>query len=217
PPSRLAASTAAARATAAASGGAAGIAGSVAGAGGAGGATGSAGSAAGAGCATGSAGGAADAGGVGPTTDRHCLSWPLSRQLQQLGVDSGSHCLSRTTPPLCSFASGFFSEPVQELSELFPQRCVTGSVEAAALGASESNATLGASESAAALGASESAAALSARASPATGPSSAEALYTFTLDSGASRCFFRDCTIRVPGLAVTWLRSLDGLGLVCTH
>ncbi|CAI7801602.1 unnamed protein product [Closterium sp. NIES-54] len=47
----------------------------------------------------------------------------------------------------------------QVLSELFPQRCVTSSVEAAALGASESAAALGASESAAALG---------ARASPAT-------------------------------------------------
>ncbi|CAI7764575.1 unnamed protein product, partial [Closterium sp. NIES-53] len=62
-------------ATAAAGGGAARSAGSVAGAGGAGGATGS-------------------AGGAGPTTDRRCLSWPLSRQLQQLGVDSGGHCLS---------------------------------------------------------------------------------------------------------------------------
>ncbi|CAI7797191.1 unnamed protein product [Closterium sp. NIES-54] len=79
----------------------------------------------------------------------------------------------------------------QVLSELFPQRCVTGSVEAAALGASESAAALGASESAAALGARESAVALGARVSPATGPSSAEALHTFTLDSGASRCFFR--------------------------
>ncbi|CAI7812274.1 unnamed protein product [Closterium sp. NIES-53] len=65
----------------------------------------------------------------------------------------------------------------QVLSELFPQRCVTGTVEAAALGASESAAALGASEyvaalgaseSAAALGASESAAALGARASLAT-------------------------------------------------
>ncbi|CAI7777171.1 unnamed protein product [Closterium sp. NIES-53] len=90
------------------------------------------------------------------TTDRHCLSWPLSQQLQQLGVDSGSHCLSRTTPPLSSFASGFFSEPVQVVGAL---RCVTSSVKAAALGASESAAALGASESAAALG---------ARASPVT-------------------------------------------------
>ncbi|CAI7819971.1 unnamed protein product [Closterium sp. NIES-54] len=79
---------------------------------------------------------------------------------------------------------------LQVLSELFPQRCVTGSVEAAALGASESAAALGASESVAALGASKSAADLGARASPATGPSSAEALHTFTLDPGASRCFF---------------------------
>ncbi|CAI7760264.1 unnamed protein product [Closterium sp. NIES-54] len=159
-------------ATAAAGGGAAG---SAAGAGGDGGATGS-------------------AGGAGPTTDRHCLSWPLSRQLQQLGVDSGGHCLSWTTPPLSSFASGrqqsqqeTFSPQV--LSELFPQRCVTGSVEAAALGAIEYATALGANESAAALG---------ARASSATGPSSAEALHTFTLDSGASRCSFRDCTSLTP-------------------
>ncbi|CAI7765237.1 unnamed protein product [Closterium sp. NIES-53] len=167
PPSRPAATTtaaAAARATAAAGGGAAGSAGSAAGAGGAGGATGSAGSAAG-------------AGGAGPTTDRHCLSWPLSRQLQRLGVGIDGHCLSRTTPPLSSFASGrqqsqkeTFSPQV--LSEFFPLRCVTGSVEAAAIGASDSAAALGDSESATALGASESAAALGARASPATGPSS---------------------------------------------
>ncbi|CAI7729738.1 unnamed protein product [Closterium sp. NIES-54] len=172
PPSRPAATNAAA------SGGAAGSTGSVAGARGAGG-------------ATESAGGAAGAGGAGPTTARHCLLWPLSRQLQRLGVDSGGHCLSRTTPPLSSFASGFFSEPIQ-------LRCVTGSVEAAALGASKSAAALGASESAAAPDASESAAALGARASPAIGPSSAEALHTFILDSGASRCFFRDCTAPTP-------------------
>ncbi|CAI7785449.1 unnamed protein product, partial [Closterium sp. NIES-54] len=157
----------AARATVAAGEGAAGSAGSATGAGGAGG-------------ATGSARGAAGAGGAGPTTDHHCLSWPLSRQLQRLGVDSGGHCLSWTTPPLRSFTSGFFSET------------------AAVLGASESAAALGASESAAALGASESAAALGARASPATGPSSAEALHTFTLDSGASRCFFCDYTKLTP-------------------
>ncbi|CAI7804909.1 unnamed protein product [Closterium sp. NIES-53] len=35
---------------------------------------------------------------------------------------------------------------------------------------------------------------LGARASPAIGPSSDEALHSFTLDSGASCCFFRDCT-----------------------
>ncbi|CAI7932060.1 unnamed protein product [Closterium sp. NIES-54] len=46
--------------------------------------------------------------------------------------------------------------------------------------------------------ASEFAATLGARASPATGPSSAEALHTFTLDLGTSRCFFRDCTSLTP-------------------
>ncbi|CAI7791809.1 unnamed protein product, partial [Closterium sp. NIES-54] len=56
--------------------------------------------------AIGSARGAVGAGGTGPTTDRHCMSWPLSRQLQRLGVDNGGHCLSQTTPPLSSFASG---------------------------------------------------------------------------------------------------------------
>ncbi|CAI7774893.1 unnamed protein product, partial [Closterium sp. NIES-54] len=200
PPSRFAATTAAAaaaRATAATGGGTTGSAGSAAGAGGARG-------------ATGSAGGAAGAGGAGPTTDRHCLSWPPSRQLQWLGVDNGGHCLSRTTPPLSSFASGFFSKPVQ--------RCVTGSVEAAALGASESDAALGASESAtalgasesaAALGASESAAALGARASPATGPSSSEALHNFTLDSSASRCFFPVPSGSLSGLHLpTFLTNL---------
>ncbi|CAI7919209.1 unnamed protein product, partial [Closterium sp. NIES-54] len=184
PPSRPAATTAAAAASATAAAG--------------GGSAGSAGSAAGAKCATGSAGGAAGAGGAGPTTDRHYLPWPLSRQLQQLRVDSGGHCLSWTTPPLSSFASGFFSEPVQVMEALVFYVLHRGGSRVAALGASDSAATLGASESAAALGASEPAAALGDRASPATGPSSAEALHTFTLDSGVSRCFFRDCTTLTP-------------------
>ncbi|CAI7930520.1 unnamed protein product [Closterium sp. NIES-54] len=101
----------------------------------------------------------AGAGGAGPSTDRHCLSWPLSRQLQRLGVDSGGHCLSRMTPPLSSFASGFFSEPVQVVEALVFYVLHRGGSRAAALGASESAAALGASESAAALG---------ARASPTT-------------------------------------------------
>ncbi|CAI7834265.1 unnamed protein product [Closterium sp. NIES-54] len=218
PPSRPAATTA----TAAAGGGAAGSARSAVGDGGAGGSTGSAGGTVGARGATGSAGGAAGAGGAGPTTDRHCLSWPLSQQLQRLGVDSGGHCLSQTTPPLSSFASGqqeTFSPQV--LSELFRQRCVTGSAKAAALGASESAAALGASESATALGTSESAAALGAsesgvafgaRASPATGPPSAQALHTFTLDSGASRCFFRDCTTLAPLAAPAPIALADPTG-----
>ncbi|CAI7830054.1 unnamed protein product, partial [Closterium sp. NIES-54] len=197
PSSRPAATTAAAaaaRATATACAGAAGSAGSAASAGGAGG-------------ATGSAGGAAGAGGAGPTTDRHCLSWPLSLQLQRLGVGSGGHCLSRTTPPLSSFASGFFSEPVQVVEALVFYVMHRGGSRAAALGACESAAALGASESAAALGASEYAAALGARASLATGPSTAEALHTFTFDLGASRCFFRDCTTLTP-LAAPLLVSL---------
>ncbi|CAI7853905.1 unnamed protein product [Closterium sp. NIES-54] len=137
------AAAAAARATAVAGGGSAGSAGSAAGA-------------RGAGRAPGSAGGAAGAGGAGPTTDRLCLSSPLSRQLQRLGVDSGGHCLSRTTSPLSSFASGFFSELVQVVEALVS----TYYTEAAAKsvgdllppGASESTAALGASESAATLG-----------------------------------------------------------------
>ncbi|CAI7907902.1 unnamed protein product [Closterium sp. NIES-54] len=79
-------------------------------------------------------------------------------------------------------------------------RCVTGSVEAAALGDSESAAELGASESASALG---------ALASPATGPSSAEALHTFTRDSGALRCFFRDCTTLTPLAALVVVSLAD--------
>ncbi|CAI7795022.1 unnamed protein product [Closterium sp. NIES-53] len=168
---------AAARATTAAGGGAAGSARGAAGAGGAGG-------------AAGSTGGAAGAGGAGPTTDRHCLSWPLSWQLQRLGVDSSGHCLSRTTPPFSSFMSGLFSEAFL--------RCVPGYVEAATLGSSNSAAAPGSGEFAAALGARESADALGASASTTTGPASAEALHTFTLDSGASRCFFRDCTTVTP-------------------
>ncbi|CAI7830228.1 unnamed protein product, partial [Closterium sp. NIES-54] len=48
-------------------------------------------------------------------------------------------------------------------------------------------------ESAAALGASESSVAGASKS-----VASAEALHTFTLDSGASRCFFRDCTTLTP-------------------
>ncbi|CAI7751657.1 unnamed protein product [Closterium sp. NIES-54] len=185
-PTTTTAAAAAARATtaAAAGGGAAGSARNAAGAGGAGGLTGSAGGAAGAGGAGGltrSARGAASAGGAGPTTDL-------------TACHGHYHSQEETFSP-------------QVLSELVPQRCVIDSVEAAALGASESAAALGASEFAAALGASEfaaapdaseSAVALGARASPATGPSSAEALHTFTIDSCTLRCFFRDCTTLTP-------------------
>ncbi|CAI7852154.1 unnamed protein product [Closterium sp. NIES-54] len=61
-------------------------------------------------------------------------------------------------------------------------------------------------------GVSESAAALGARASPATSPSSAGALHTFTLDSGASRCFFRDCTSLTPLAALVPVSLADPVG-----
>ncbi|CAI5458398.1 unnamed protein product [Closterium sp. Yama58-4] len=67
--------------------------------------------------------------------------------------------------------------------------------EAAALGASET-ATPGTRVSAT-PGAGE-AAALGARESVPPGTESTEALHTFTLDSGASRCFFRDRTVLEP-------------------
>ncbi|CAI7858667.1 unnamed protein product, partial [Closterium sp. NIES-54] len=61
-------------------------------------------------------------------------------------------------------------------------------------------------------GASESAAALGARASTATGPASAEALHTFTIDSGASCCFFRDSTTLTPLAAPVPVSLADPTG-----
>ncbi|CAI7795348.1 unnamed protein product [Closterium sp. NIES-54] len=72
------------------------------------------------------------------------------------------------------------------------------SVAAAALGAIESAAALGASKSSVA-GASESVA-------------SAEALHTFTLHSGASRCFFHDCTTLTPLAAPVPVSLADPTG-----
>ncbi|CAI7813137.1 unnamed protein product, partial [Closterium sp. NIES-53] len=166
---------AAARATAPAGGGAAGSAGSVAGAGVVGGATGSAGAARG-----------------GQRRSLPLLDDPTPQQLcewvlQQARPGGGGFGFLRTAQRRQHSQQETFSPQV--LSELFPQRFVTGSVETTALGAIESVAALVASDSGAALG---------ARASPAIGPSSAEALHTFTLDSGASRCFFCDCTTLTP-------------------
>ncbi|CAI7918552.1 unnamed protein product [Closterium sp. NIES-54] len=201
PPSRPAA---AAHATAATAGGAAG---SAAGAGGAGG-------------ATGSAGGAASARAVAAARGGQRRSLPLPDDptpqklrgwvLQRARPGGGGFGFLRTAQRRQQSQQETFSPQV--LSELFPQRCVTGSVEAAALGASESASALGASDSAAALGASESAVALGARASPATGPSLAEALHTFTLDSVASRCFFRDCTTLTPLAAPVPVSLADPTG-----
>ncbi|CAI7856916.1 unnamed protein product, partial [Closterium sp. NIES-53] len=56
---------------------------------------------------------------------------------------------------------------------------------------------------AAALGASESSL-------PGTAPG--KALHTFTLDSGASRCFFRDITTLTPLSAPVWVRQADPSG-----
>ncbi|CAI7842542.1 unnamed protein product, partial [Closterium sp. NIES-54] len=199
----LAATTlvAAASVTAAADGGAAG---SAAGARGAGGATGSAGGAAGAGEARG-----------GQRRPLPLLDDPTPEQLREWVLQRARPCgggfgFLRTAQRLQQSQQETFSPQV--LSKLFPQRCVTGSVKAAALGASEFAAALGASESAAALGASESAVALGASASPAISPSSAEALHTFTLDSGASRCFFRDCTILTPLAASVPVSPADPTG-----
>ncbi|CAI7830758.1 unnamed protein product, partial [Closterium sp. NIES-54] len=131
-PAATTAAAAAARATAAAGGGTAGSAADTGGVGG----------------ATGSAGGAAGAGGAGPTTDRHCLSWPISRQL-------------RRSLPLPD------NPTPQQLREWVLQRgrpdgggfvFFTYCTEAAAESAGDllpSAAALGASESAAALGASD--------------------------------------------------------------
>ncbi|CAI7917068.1 unnamed protein product [Closterium sp. NIES-54] len=141
-----------------------------------------------------SAGGAAGAGAakVGQRWSLPLLDDPTPQQLRKWVLQrarpvGGGFGFLRTAQRQQQSQQETFSPQV--LSELFPQRCVTGSVEAAALGASESAAALGACEFVAASG---------ARASPSTGPSSAEALHTFTLDSGASRCFFRDCTTLTP-------------------
>ncbi|CAI7796627.1 unnamed protein product [Closterium sp. NIES-54] len=161
-----AARAAAARATAAAAGGASGSAGSAAGAEGAGGVTGSAGGAAGAGAATG--GQRLSLPLPDDPTPQQLREWVLQRARPR----GGGFGFLRTAERQQQSQLETFSPQV--LSELFPQRCVTDSVEVVALRARESTAALGASESAATLG---------ARASPTTGPSSAEALHTFTLDS----------------------------------
>ncbi|CAI7888169.1 unnamed protein product [Closterium sp. NIES-54] len=70
----------------------------------------------------------------------------------------------------------------------------------------------GASEFAAALSAPGFADALDASASTATGPASAKALHTFTLDSGASRCLFCDCTTVTPIAAPVLVSLADPTG-----
>ncbi|CAI7817988.1 unnamed protein product [Closterium sp. NIES-54] len=120
------------------------------------------------------------------------LDNPTPKQLREWAIQRGSPSgggfgFMGTAQRRQQRPQGTFS--LQRLRDCASQQCVPGCVEAAALGASES---------AAALGARESAAALDTSASTATGPASAEALHTFKLDSGASRCFFRDCTTVTP-------------------
>ncbi|CAI5980330.1 unnamed protein product [Closterium sp. NIES-65] len=83
------------------------------------------------------------------------------------------------------------------------------------IGTSEA-ATLGASASAA-LGPGE-AAALGASASASAGTASTEALHTFILDSGASRCFFRDRTAleQLPRLVAVSLADPSGGPVLAT-
>ncbi|CAI7777876.1 unnamed protein product [Closterium sp. NIES-53] len=197
PPSCPAATTAAvaARATAADGGGATGSAGGAASAGGARGAAGSAGGAASAGAARG-----------GQQRSLPLPDDPTPQQLREWVIQRGSPsgggfgfmgvAQRRQQRPRSTFS-------LQWPRDCASQRCVPGCVEAAATGASESAAALGARESADALGAS---------ASTATGPASAEALHTFTLDSGASRCFFRDCNTATPLAAPVPISLADPTG-----
>ncbi|CAI7865604.1 unnamed protein product [Closterium sp. NIES-53] len=101
-------------------------------------------------------------------------------------LDSSGNLVARRLSRHSSFMSGLFTEGVLVVEDMFLEVLDNS-------GASESAAALSASASAA-TGASESAA-------------SAETLHTFTLESGTSRCFFRDCTIVTP-LAAPVLVSL---------
>ncbi|CAI7932028.1 unnamed protein product [Closterium sp. NIES-54] len=199
PPSCPAATTAAvaARATAADGGGATGSAGGAASAGGARGAAGSAGGAASAGVAAARGGQQRSLPLPDDPTPQQLREWVIQR-----GSPSGGGfgfmgvAQRRQQRPRSTFS-------LQWPRDCASQRCVPGCVEAAATGASESAAALGARESADALGAS---------ASTATGPASAEALHTFTLDSGASRCFFRDCNTATPLAAPVPISLADPTG-----
>ncbi|CAI7794569.1 unnamed protein product [Closterium sp. NIES-53] len=142
-----------------------------------------------AGGAVGSTGGAAGAGAArgGQQRSLPLPDDPTPQQLREWVIQRGS-----------PGGGGFGFMWPHRPRDCASQRCVLGRVEAAALGSSESVVAPGAGESAAALGAREFAVALGASASTATDPASTEALHTFALDSGASRCFFRDRTTVTP-------------------
>ncbi|CAI7869317.1 unnamed protein product [Closterium sp. NIES-53] len=120
----------------------------------------------------------------------HLPDDPTPQQLREWVVQQGS-----------PGGGGFGFMWPQRLRDCACQRCVPSRVEAAALGSSESAVAPGAGESAAALGARESAVALGASASTTTG-----------LDSGASRCFFRDCTTVTPLAAPVPVSLADPTG-----
>ncbi|CAI7803843.1 unnamed protein product [Closterium sp. NIES-53] len=145
-----------------------------------------------------------------PLPDTLSLQQLCEWVIQRAGPGGGGFGFLRTAQRQQQTQQKTFSP--QLLSELFSQRCVPGSEEAATLGASEFVAALGASESAAASGARESAAALGARASTAKVPASAKALHTFTLDTSASRCFFRDSTTLTPLSALVLVSMADLIG-----
>ncbi|CAI7930840.1 unnamed protein product [Closterium sp. NIES-54] len=139
--------------------------------------------------AAGTTGGAADAGAArgGQQRSLPLPDDPTPQQLCEWVIQRGS-----------PGGGGFGCMWPQRPRDCASHRCVPGCVEAVALGSSDSAIAPGAGETAATLGARESPDALGASASTATGPALAEALHTFTLDSGASRCFFRDCTTVTP-------------------
>ncbi|CAI7847322.1 unnamed protein product [Closterium sp. NIES-54] len=142
--------------------------------------------------AAGSTGGAASVGAArgGQQRSLHLPDDPTPQQLREWVVQQGS-----------PGGGGFGFMWPQRLRDCACQRCVPSRVEAAALGSSESAVAPGAGESAAALGARESAVALGASASTTTG-----------LDSGASRCFFRDCTTVTPLAAPVPVSLADPTG-----
>ncbi|CAI7885263.1 unnamed protein product [Closterium sp. NIES-53] len=166
----------------------------------------------GAGGAAGSTGGAAGAGGAGVKVILTHSDCPVMATIMAVAAARGGQHRSLPLPDdptpqqLREWVIQRGSPGGEGFNFMWPQRprdnasqrCVPGRVEAAALGSSESAAAPGAGESAAALGARESADAIGASVSTSTDPASPEALHTFTLDLGASRCFFRDCTTVTP-------------------
>ncbi|CAI7927882.1 unnamed protein product [Closterium sp. NIES-54] len=134
------------------------------------------------------------AGGTGQQRRSHCQETLSPQQLREWVIQRGR-------PGGGGYGAGGTGQQHQHRQQetLLPQqprdwvsqRCVLGSAEATSLGAT----ALGASEYAAPLGASASAATGASESATCESAASAEALHTFTLDSGASRCFFQDAWV----------------------